>query len=130
MLENFLFDLMDQVETDLTTEIAIRQRDLRLLSGERNILVQMSVPGLRADDLSISAQDGILLIKGERKETLPEGYKLTLGRVPTYKVEQRVRLSDQIDVDSISATLSDGILTVTLPRLQKAGPKTVKVKVS
>lgn len=95
-------------------------------TGEQFIL-QAEVPGLSRDDLEIKIQGNYLELSGTRKTEIPEGYK-------AHRVERRdssftrsFTILTDVDVDRVVAELSDGILTLTLPKAAAAKAKQVKI---
>jgi HSP20 family protein len=91
---------------------------LELRDGEKEIRVVAEVPGMEADDVEVLLQDGALTLRGERRsETDDErGYSERFyGRF-----ERRVALPDEVDPDKVSADFRNGILTVTLPKTERA----------
>lgn len=90
---------------------------LNIASDEKNYHVSLEAPGLSEEDIALDLHQGILTIRGEKKaesETRDRHY---------YRVErsfgsfQRVlALPDDCDQDTISATMKNGVLEITLPR--------------
>jgi HSP20 family protein len=92
---------------------------------EREVVVEMEIPGVRAEDIAILVQPNRIEIKGlKRKETLPErGTYLRVER--EYGPFRRVvDLPASIEPGSAKATLQDGVLVVAL---RKPEPKRNKV---
>lgn len=89
------------------------------------------LPGLDADDVQVTVTNGTLTISGEKKEETGDkkpGYVMSERRYGAFR--RSFRLSEEIDVDAISANFSKGVLTLSLPRSQKARTeqKTIKVE--
>jgi HSP20 family protein len=90
---------------------------LNIASDEKNYHVSLEAPGLSEEDIALDLHQGALTIRGEKKaesETKDRHY---------YRVErsygsfQRVlALPDDCDQDTISATMKNGVLEITLPR--------------
>jgi HSP20 family protein len=93
-------------------------------------LVKLDLPGVEPGDLDISIAEGVLEIKGERKvEEKKEGEGW-------HRVERRygsfcrsVRLPDAVDTAKVAAASKHGVLTVTLPKAERAKPRHIDVKV-
>lgn len=86
------------------------------------------LPGWSAGDLQISVEDGVLTLKAERSTEPPEGYRPLRRERRGQRLERTLRLSDDIDVEAISARSHEGVLTVTLPRRSPAAPRRVTVE--
>ena len=95
-----------------------------------NFVVKAELPGLEAKDVNVSISGDILTIKGEKKaeeEEKDEHYH----RVERYSGSfQRVfHLSSGVKADKIEANFDKGVLKVTLPKVEEAKKKEIKVKV-
>ena len=103
---------------------------LDLYQNTDNIVAVVELPGLRKEDIEISLQDGTLIISGERKdETTPENGATRTERC-TGKFRRSVTLPTRVDVNKVSATYKDGILTVTLPKAEEAKPKQIQINLN
>lgn len=96
----------------------------------QTIVAEMNVPGIDADKIEISVKDGILHISGtseEKKEEKEKGYWRKEIRKGSF--ERMVRLPVPVKEDKIEATCENGILTITMPKLEVKPGKKVQVKV-
>jgi HSP20 family protein len=91
-------------------------------------LVKAEVPGLAEGDVSVSVEDEALVIRGERKSQVPEGYKVHLRERAPVAFTRKVPLPVRVDFDAVTAALKDGVLTVTLPKAREALPRQITVK--
>ena len=82
--------------------------------------VELAAPGMRKEDFNINInQDGNLSIKMENKRKQEEEKAQYLRREFSYATyEQTLILPDEVDKSKISARVSDGVLTVNLPKIQ------------
>jgi HSP20 family protein len=93
-------------------------------------VVKATVPGLRPEDIDISVDDGVLTISGEMQHDEEEERENYLHRELHYGAFSRsLPLPASIDEGKAEATVKDGILTITLPKAERARAKTIKVKV-
>ena len=96
---------------------------------EDTILVRAEVPGCKADDINISVHDNVLTISGEKKlseEKKEKGYYHVESSYGSFKRE--LTLPTDIDQSKIDATCKNGVLSVTLPKAEKARAIKVKIK--
>jgi len=100
---------------------------LDLHQNNDNIVALVELPGMRKEDIDISLQDGMLIISGERKEETKEGNGATRTERYTGKFRRSITLPSRVDMNKVSATYKDGILTVTLPKAEEAKPKQIKI---
>jgi HSP20 family protein len=91
-------------------------------------VVKAEVPGLAEGDVSVSIEDDALVLRGERKATVPEGYRVHLRERASVAFARRIPLPTRVDADAVTATLHDGVLTVTLPKAREALPRQIAVK--
>ena len=83
------------------------------------------VPGLASDDLNIQVLDDVVRIEGEYK--LDETEYL-MQELPHGSFSRTLRLPVPIEANSVEAKITDGVLTLTLPKAESAKPKKIKVK--
>jgi len=84
------------------------------------------VPGLTAEDLNIQVLDDVVRIEGEYR--LDETEYL-MQELPHGSFTRTLRLPVPIEADSVEAKITDGVLTLTLPKAESAKPKKIKIKV-
>lgn len=92
------------------------------------IVVVADMPGVDENSLDITLEKGVLTLNGVVDPETPEGYSLAYAE---YRVGDYVRsfsLSDEIDQEAIEATLKDGVLRLTLPKITEARTKKIAVK--
>jgi HSP20 family protein len=95
---------------------------------ENEFVVKAEVPGCKADDIDISVHGNTLTVSGEKKaeeEKKEKGYYHVERSYGSFRRE--LTLSSDVEPDKIDAVCKDGVLTLTLPKSEKA--KAVKVKV-
>ena len=92
-------------------------------------LVTVEVPGVEAEDLDITMEDGLLTIKGERQFT-SESSEQQFHRVERrYGAFRRsITLPAQVQADQIEATFDNGVLQIVVPKAEEAKPKRIQVR--
>ena len=103
---------------------------LDLHQSNDNIVAVIELPGLRKEDIEISLQDGTLIISGERKEEPRAEDGATRTERSSGKFRRSVTLPTRVDVNKVSASYQDGILTVTLPKAEEAKPKQIQINLN
>ena len=89
------------------------------------------LPGMAETDIEVSVADGMLTIKGEKKQETEKQEKSCYLSERSYGAFQRsFALPDSVDADGIGAAFAKGVLTVTLPKKPEAKvePKKIDVK--
>jgi len=97
---------------------------------KNELVVKAEVPGMDAKDIDISLSDGVLTIKGEKKEEKEEkeaNYHLVERSYGAFA--RSVQLPKEVRDGKISASYKDGILKITLPKSEEAKKKEIKIKV-
>ncbi len=119
------FAEMDQIFRSLTGanlgRPAARQRIggpfMNVFSTESAFVVEVETPGVKAEDVSVEFLDGELTIRGERSpRELNDGENLLRHERGHGRFERTLTFGESIDADNIDASLSDGVLTVTVPK--------------
>ena len=90
--------------------------------------VRVEVPGLAADAITISVEDGVLRLAAERNESAPEGFEARRTERVRFRFDRSMTLPKDVDVERIEATVKDGLLTVALPKIEKLQPRQIAVK--
>lgn len=97
---------------------------------DKDYVVTAEVPGIHADDLSLSVADGYLTLKGERKQDVTEEKGGFTRRERSYGSFQRViAMPETADLDFAKAEVSNGVLKVTVPKkeLPKIEAKRIEI---
>jgi HSP20 family protein len=97
---------------------------------EKEIVVKAELPGLKKEDVFVTIENNVLMIKGERR------FAEEIKRENFHRVERTYgeflrsfTLPTFIDAAKILAEFKDGVLMVTLPKREEAKPKQIEVKV-
>lgn len=87
--------------------------------------VEVAAPGMRKEDFEVNLnEDGDLHIKMENKHQDNNEEHVYLRREFSYaKFEQTLLLPDDVDKEKISASVADGVLTISLPKIVKEEQK-------
>jgi HSP20 family protein len=93
------------------------------------LVVRFDLPGLHKDAVSVTLQEGILMVKGERKLQAPkEATYYTQERV-SGAFTRTIQLPVAVDAGKIAAHFRDGVLEIAMPKSEEAKPKQIEVKV-
>ncbi len=93
------------------------------------IFVVADMPGVDESSLDITLENNVLTINGYVEPTPQEGYSLVYSEYREGDYVRSFRLSDEIDRSGIEATLKDGVLSLTLPKVKEARMRKIAVKV-
>lgn len=87
--------------------------------------LDVDLPGVPRDKVSIATDDGVLSISGERAQPAEKGVRLE-SRFG--KFERRFRLPDGCSAAEIAASHRDGLLTITIPKARGHGARTIEIQ--
>jgi HSP20 family protein len=93
-----------------------------------NLVVTAELPGMTEKDLDVALQDGVLSVRGERKAGVREGYTLLRRERLPLRFARSVVLPVKVDAERTSATVKDGILTITIAKAHEAQPRKITVR--
>ena len=102
---------------------------VNLLQDEQNFYIAAEVPGVAAEDVDITLDEGSVVIRGERK-TGEEGMGIQYHRRERAggPFSKAISLPARVAGDKVIAELKDGILTLVLPKLGTMKPRKLKIK--
>lgn len=95
-------------------------------SGD-HLKMLIEVPGIAKEDLNIKVQGNYLEISGSRKSDAPEGYSAQRVERGTTEFTRSVTLPSDVDTNKVEAHLTNGILTLKLPKTETAKPKQISI---
>lgn len=88
--------------------------------------VEVDLPGVNKDDITLELDAGELSVHGEVTEKERTGVVRQRTR-RTGRFDYRVTLPQDTDEEHVSAELADGVLTVTVPKAEKAKPRRIEI---
>jgi HSP20 family protein len=95
-----------------------------------DLIICAEVPGLEQDDVDISIENNILMLRGERKRKTEFEERDAYRLERTFGVFTRsFTLPKTVDSDRISASYKSGVLELTLPKAEQAKPRKIEIKV-
>ena len=83
------------------------------------------VPGLKSDEVNIQVLEDVLRIQGEYKA---DESNYIVRELPNGSFTRTLRLPAEIDAEHVEANITDGVLTLRLPKAESARPKQIKIK--
>lgn len=99
---------------------------LNIGEDENNIYVRAEVPGTAIEDIDLTLTDKSLVITGERKND--EG-RFFRNERPYGSFQRIISLNVPVERDNVKAELTNGILTVTLPKTVSSKPRKISIDV-
>ena len=109
--------LADDERHDFSLPVDVREED-------EAFVLNALVPGLKADDLNIRILDDTVSIEGEFKADESE---YLMRELPHGSFSRTLRLASPLDPEKAEARITDGVLTLHMPKAETARPKIIKV---
>ena len=121
------------------SRLALRPEDGRKLEWapnadisetDKEYMIRAELPAVKKEDVQVTFEDGLITIKGERKQQ-KEDKNEKYHRVESFYggFERTFSLPDNIDADAIRCESKDGILTVHIPKKEPVKHKTKQISV-
>jgi HSP20 family molecular chaperone IbpA len=99
-----------------------------IFENERGLMVVADLPGVKSDGVDIRVDNGILTIQARAQhEVHSRPVQREYELIGFYR---QFQLPEEIDTGRISAELKNGVLTITLPRMERAAPRRIEVRTS
>lgn len=98
---------------------------------ETGIVIDIDLPGVSPEAVEVLAEDGVLTVRGERAtRELAPGARSVFAERAAGSFVRRFRLPKSADLGAVSASYSNGVLTVRIAKIAPAQPRRVTVEVA
>ena len=97
---------------------------LNVREEDEAFILSALVPGLKAEELNIQVLEDVVRIEGEYKTDEAE---YLMQELPSGAFRRSLRLPAPIEADQVEAKITDGVLTLRLPKAESAKPKKIKI---
>jgi len=101
-----------------------------LIDKGETLALTAEVPGMTEKDIKLSLNQDVLTLEGERKVDSPKGYSTHRQERPAVQFSRSFTLPCLVNPDRATATVRNGLLTVTLEKATEALPRKISVKAS
>lgn len=99
-----------------------------IFESETDVTVIAEMPGVTAEGIEITLEDDVLIMKGKKELEAGTG-RILLQEYETGNYQRRFTVAETIDQDKIKATMTDGMLRITLPKAEPAKPRKIEVQI-
>lgn len=131
-----LFEFYDGFDHFFPNQLLVTKREpntprVDIIEVNNQYMVKADLPGVKKEDIILSCDNGHLIIKTELNQEIKEEYE---GKILRQERQQgqymrNLYLGDNIDQNTIDATFSDGVLTLTVPKKQAEEHKTQQIEI-
>lgn len=94
---------------------------------EEAFVITALLPGIKAEDLNIQVVNETVSIQGEMEADKSENGNYLMQERPSGKFCRTLTLPEPLDFSKAEAQLTNGVLTLRIPKAEEARPKTIKV---
>jgi HSP20 family protein len=102
-----------------------------IIEDKEQLKVVLELPGVRPEDVKINLENQVLTVRGEKKVAAEESKERWHRYERSYgSFERSFTLPGSVDAERIHATAEHGVLTLTLPKSEKAKPREIPVTIS
>lgn len=101
-----------------------------IFETERELTLLADLPGVNAKDLKIDLNDNVLTLTADETSLEGPGEKDVIREYRNGSYYRQFSLSDTIDQSKIEAVIKDGVLRLTLPKVEAMTPRKIRVKVA
>jgi HSP20 family molecular chaperone IbpA len=111
-----------------TRERRVYTPSVDIIEGKDETKVFADIPGVDESSVDITLEKNILEIYGKVDPDIPQDMRLALSEYGIGDYHRRFTLSDEIDREKIQATVKNGVLSLVLPKAEKAKTRKIEVK--
>jgi HSP20 family protein len=110
----------------MLTRVFLPTADIYETDDALNVVLEM--PGVEKNSVDIRVEDGVLKIDGRLDFSKYQGLQPLYTEYNVGHYSRSFRLPSRIDQTKIAAELNDGVLSLVLPKVEEAKPRTIQVK--
>jgi HSP20 family molecular chaperone IbpA len=116
-----------KLDSELTTPGRVYSPGVDIFEDDQALTIVADMPGVPSEHVTIDLRDDVLSLSGVPSVSVSEQEEYILREYDTGKFFRQFTLSEVIDQGSINANLSNGVLRVTLPKVEPAKPRRIEI---
>lgn len=102
---------------------------IEVTEQENGYLAQVALPGVKKEDITISIENGLLKVTGERSTTKKEeNEKVHFSEFRYGKFERTITLPKNSESDKVDAHFENGLLSISVLKKEEAKPRQILIK--
>jgi HSP20 family protein len=113
-------------ETTIPARVFLPTTDIFESTDALTVILEM--PGVEKSNVDVRVEDGVLSVQGRLDLSKYQGLQPLYTEYNIGHYARSFQLSSKIDQTKISAELQDGVLSLKLPKIEEAKPRTIQVK--
>jgi len=119
-------ELEKKEETTIPARIFLPTADIYETEDALSVVLEM--PGVEKNNVDVRVEDGVLKVEGRLDFSKYQGLQPLYTEYNVGHYFRSFQLSSKIDHNRIEAELKDGVLALTLPKVEEAKPRTIQIK--
>ena len=132
MAVNSLTEINDERKIPTREETRSSEKYIKpavnIIETEEGLTLTADIPGASKDALEVNVEKGILTVSAPLVWKIPGNPTYTEFELASYY--RQFSIPESLDHQKAKATLANGILTLTVPKAEKAKPRRIEIKVS
>jgi HSP20 family protein len=113
-------------ETTIPARVFLPNADIYETPNELQVVLE--IPGIEKNNVGINLEDGVLHVEGRLDLSKYAGLQPLYTEYNVGHYSRSFQLSSKIDQSKIAAEMNNGVLSLTLPKVEEAKPRTIRVK--
>jgi HSP20 family molecular chaperone IbpA len=118
-------ELDKKEESTIPVRVFVPTADIYETQDALKVILEM--PGVEKGNVDVHVEDGVLNVEGRLDLTKYQGLQPLYTEYNIGHYARSFRLSNKINQDKIGAELKEGVLSLTLPKVEEAKPRTIQV---
>jgi HSP20 family protein len=112
-------------EATIPARVFVPSADIYETQDALTVILEM--PGVEKSNVDVRVEDGVLSILGKLDLSKYQGLQPLYIEYNVGHYSRSFQLSSKVDQNKIAAELKDGVLSLTLPKVEQAKPRTIEV---
>lgn len=92
------------------------------------ISILLDMPGVTKDRLTVKTDRNELVVEGEASIEMPAGMEAAYAEIRSAHYRRNFVLTNELDTDSVEASMKDGVLSIRVPRRAELKPRQIAVQ--
>jgi HSP20 family molecular chaperone IbpA len=113
-------------ESTIPARVFLPNADIYETPSDLQVVLEM--PGIEKNNVDIRVEDGVLQVQGRLDLSKYSGLQPLYTEYNVGHYARSFQLSSKIDQSKIAAEMKDGVLSLTLPKVEEAKPRTIQIK--
>ncbi|HEU4805513.1 MAG TPA: Hsp20/alpha crystallin family protein [Nitrobacter sp.] len=109
--------------------LGVNWPNVEISDTDKEVRIIAEVPGLEEKDIELLLEDGVLTLRGEKKSETEDKERKFSERFYG-QFERRISVGPDIEQDKVNAFFKNGVLTVSLPKMERAQSKAKRITIN